>query len=101
MTQPDPYRHHPELKGQIKPAAESVFRTLDLDAIDARSIAQGRDPNWRTPCEDREAGRRAWLNGRMDQELWVYGYGSLMCRDLGAASVCGMKAGAAPWSSPA
>ena len=78
MTQPDPYRHHPELKGQIKPAAESVFRTLDLDAIDARSIAQGRDPNWRTPCEDREAGRRAWLNGRMDQELWVYGYGSLM-----------------------
>ena len=78
MTQPDPYRHHPELKGQIKPAAESVFRTLDLDAIDARSIAQGRDPNWRTPCEDREAGRRAWLNGRMDQDLWVFGYGSLM-----------------------
>lgn len=78
MNEPDPYRHHPELRGQIKPAADSFFRDLDLDMIDARAAEVGHSPDWRTPCEQREAGRRDWLAGRWDDDLWVFGYGSLM-----------------------
>jgi len=78
MSQPDPYRHHPELRGQIKPAADSFFRDLDLAVMDARAAEVGRPADWRTPCEEREAARRDWLTGRMDQDLWVFGYGSLM-----------------------
>ncbi|MEO1000061.1 MAG: gamma-glutamylcyclotransferase [Pseudomonadota bacterium] len=78
MSAADPYHHHPELRGRIKPAADSYFRDLDLAAIDARSAAMGRPPGWRTPDHVREAERRAWLDGRWDNDLWVFGYGSLM-----------------------
>lgn len=78
MADLDPFRHHPELRGQIKPASESFFRDLDLDAIDARAAEVGRPSGWRTPCEVREARRREWLDGRWDDDLWVFGYGSLM-----------------------
>lgn len=78
MTDSDPFRHHPELRGKIKPAAESFFRDLDLSVIDARTAESGFPADWRTPCEEREAGRRDWLKGRWDKDLWVFGYGSLM-----------------------
>ncbi len=78
MRQSNPFRHHPELRGQIKPAAQSFFRELDLAEIDAKAAENGRAPDWRTPCEQREAGRRAWLEGHWDKDLWVFGYGSLM-----------------------
>jgi len=74
----DPYRHHPELRGKIKLASESFFRELDLDLIDTKAAEAGRPSGWRTPCEDREAGRREWLDGRWGDDLWVFGYGSLM-----------------------
>lgn len=75
---PDPYQHHPELRGQILPAAESFFRNIDLAEIDRRVIADGQPADWRTPCDQREAQRKAWLNGRFERDLWVFGYGSLM-----------------------
>ncbi|MEC9343767.1 MAG: gamma-glutamylcyclotransferase [Pseudomonadota bacterium] len=78
MTDVDPYRHHEELRGRIRPASESYFRDLDLAEFDARVIKAGFPADWRTPCEVREADRRAWLEGRKGQDLWVFGYGSLM-----------------------
>ena len=78
MTENDPYRHHPELRRKIKPAVESFFRDLDISVVDARAAEAGRPAGWRTPDEEREAGRRDWLKDRWDQDLWVFGYGSLM-----------------------
>jgi cation transport protein ChaC len=78
LTDSDPYRHHPELRGKIKPAAQSFFRDLDLGLIDARAAEVGRPAGWRTPDEEREASRRDWLMDRLDQDLWIFGYGSLM-----------------------
>lgn len=78
MNPNDPFRHHPELRDQIKPAALSRFRELDLAEIDAHAAKAGFPADWRTPCEIREAGRRSWLDGHWDQDLWIFGYGSLM-----------------------
>ena len=74
----DAYHLHPELRGKIKPAAESFFRDLDLNVIDAHGAKAGFPSDWRTPCEVRDAERRDWLEGRWDQDLWIFGYGSLM-----------------------
>lgn len=78
MADIDPYHHHPKLRGNIKPAADSFFRDLDLGIIDAHVAKAGFPSDWRTPCEERDAERRDWLDGRWDQDLWVFGYGSLM-----------------------
>ena len=75
---PDPFRHHPELRGKIRPAAQSFFRDLDLAALDARVIAAGQPADWRTPDAVREANRRAWLADHRGHDLWVFAYGSLM-----------------------
>jgi len=78
LTDRDPFRFHPELRGKIKPAAESFFRNLDINVIDAHGVKAGFPSDWRTPCDVRDAERRDWLEGRWDQDLWVFGYGSLM-----------------------
>lgn len=36
------------------------------------------DSDWISADEDREADRARVLDGRMDRDLWVFGYGSLM-----------------------
>ena len=74
----DPYVHHPELRGRLRPAADSFFRDLDLAAMDARMAEMGRGADWRQPCAQREAGRRAFLAARPAGPLWVFAYGSLM-----------------------
>ncbi|MCB1388515.1 MAG: gamma-glutamylcyclotransferase [Rhodobacteraceae bacterium] len=74
----DPYRHHPRLRGKIKPAAESFFRELDMAMVDARVREAGMRADWRTPDDVREAGRRAFLAGREGRDLWVFAFGSLM-----------------------
>ncbi len=48
MIDPDPFLHHPKLRGRIKPASESFFRVLDLDVLDARMAEVGRPADWRT-----------------------------------------------------
>lgn len=78
MTDKDAYHLHPELRGKIKPAAASFFRDLDLGALDAHAAEAGFPSDWRTPCEARDTERRRWLDDRWDQDLWVFGYGSLM-----------------------
>lgn len=74
----DPYRHHPGLRGMIRPTAESIFRDLDLAQVDARVVASGMPADWRTPDAEREAGRKAFLHGHWESDLWVFAYGSLM-----------------------
>ena len=78
MTDLDPFYLHPELRGKIKPAAESFFRDLNLKDIDAHAAKAGLPDNWRTPSSEREAGRREWFEGRWAHDLWIFGYGSLM-----------------------
>lgn len=78
MNSNDPFRHHPELRGQIKPAAESFFRDLDMSAIDAHAAESGFPSDWRTPCADRDADWRQWLEAHHGRDLWVFAYGSLM-----------------------
>jgi Uncharacterized protein involved in cation transport len=74
----DPYRHHPGLRGKIKPAEESFFRNLDMATVDAQVRAAGMPDDWRTPDDIREAARRAFMAGRPGSDLWVFAYGSLM-----------------------
>jgi len=74
----DPFRHHPELRGQIMPHEQSFFRDMDLEEIDRQVIAAGQPPDWRTPCDLRERNRKAWFDGHLDRDLWIFGYGSLM-----------------------
>ena len=74
----DPYHHHPELRGKIKPAHESFFRDLDLGDIDAHAAKMGFPSDWRTPCEQREADRHDFLKGRCGQDIWMFAYCSLM-----------------------
>lgn len=78
MTDRDAYHLHPELRKKIKPATESFFRDLDLRIIDTYAANAGFPADWRTPCEEREADRRRWLEGRWERDLWIFAYGSLM-----------------------
>lgn len=78
MNSRDPFRHHPELRGTIKPAAESFFRNIEMSALDAHAAQAGFPSDWRTPCEDRDADRRHWLEVHSISDLWVFAYGSLM-----------------------
>ncbi|WP_172300079.1 gamma-glutamylcyclotransferase [Pseudoruegeria sp. HB172150] len=74
----DPFRHHPGLRGKITDPHKSFFRTFQPADIDAHMAAQGIGPDWRYTDETREAFRNAALEGRRDQDLWVFAYGSLM-----------------------
>jgi cation transport protein ChaC len=78
MTQPDPYIHHPALRGKITDPLTSFFRNFKPSDLDARMKALGRPDNWRHSDEELEAARMAFLEGRLDQDLWVFAYGSLM-----------------------
>jgi cation transport protein ChaC len=74
----DPFRHHPGLRDQIRPAEESFFRHMDLAEIDAHMVANGHPADWRTPDADREATRHRALDGHTEDDIWVFAYGSLM-----------------------
>ena len=77
----DPFTHLPQLRGRLIPAHESALRlTPDVLAVwDQRAREQGRPANWRLADAQREGTRRAVLaNHGQPQDLWVFGYGSLM-----------------------
>ena len=48
------------------------------DELDEQARAEGWPPGWRMEHDDREANRQAVLAGRMDRDLWVFAYGSLI-----------------------
>lgn len=77
----DPFVHLPSLRDRLRPPAASALRVTPevLAEWDQRARAQGRPENWRLPDAQREDSRRAVLGGHdTAQDLWVYGYGSLM-----------------------
>jgi len=77
----DPFTHLPQLRGRLTPPHESVLRvTPEVLAVwDQHAQQQGRPADWRLPDAQREDTRRAVLaNHGQPQDLWVFGYGSLM-----------------------
>ena len=77
----DPFTHLPQLRGRLTPAHESALRvTPDMLAVwDQRAREQGRPADWRLADAQREDTRRAVLADHgQPQDLWVFGYGSLM-----------------------
>ena len=75
---PDPYVHHPALRGKIAEPHTSFFRDFKPSDLDARMKALGRPDNWRHSDEELESARLAFLEGRLNQDLWIFAYGSLM-----------------------
>jgi cation transport protein ChaC len=82
MSDPDAYRHLPALRGKLKPAELSELRGTweRVAAWDERARVRGFPPSWRLSNEQLEATRQALLGAAIaaQQDLWVYGYGSLM-----------------------
>ncbi|MES2717509.1 MAG: gamma-glutamylcyclotransferase [Pseudomonadota bacterium] len=77
----DPYAHLPHLRGCLTPVAQSALRVTPqaLAAWDAQACARGLPPDWRWSEQQIEASRCALLGaGPSPQDLWVFGYGSLM-----------------------
>jgi cation transport protein ChaC len=76
--EPDPFAHHPVLRDKILDPSRSFFRTFRPADFDERMQALGHPPDWRFSDAEIEAARRAFLAGRLDRDLWVFAYGSLM-----------------------
>lgn len=78
----DAFMHLPALRGKLKPAEASELRgTPERLAIwDERARSQGYPPGWRLSDQQLEDSRQALLGPALarGQDLWVYGYGSLM-----------------------
>jgi cation transport protein ChaC len=75
------FRHLPQLRGRIRPPAESPLRVTPevLAQWDARAVASGLPADWRLPDAQREALRRGFLRDVPEGgDLWIFGYGSLM-----------------------
>jgi cation transport protein ChaC len=82
MSDPDAYQHLPTLRGKLKPAELSELRGTweRVAAWDERARVRGFAPGWRLSDEQLESTRRALLGEMIAarQDLWIYGYGSLM-----------------------
>jgi cation transport protein ChaC len=75
------FRHLPQLRGRIRAPAESSLRVTPevLAQWDERAVANGLPADWRLPDAEREALRRAFMRSvRAGEDLWIFGYGSLM-----------------------
>lgn len=73
----DPFQHLPALKDMILDPAQSRFRNVDFAALDSLMMAAGKKI-WRRSDESREATRQTTLAGRLDRDMWVFAYGSLI-----------------------
>jgi cation transport protein ChaC len=76
----DVFRHVPALTDLVTPpdVSEMRFGQDRFDELDAQALAEGWPPGWRMDHDAREANRQAVLGARMGQDLWVFGYGSLI-----------------------
>lgn len=79
---PDAFVHLPTLRGKLKPVETSELRGTweRVAAWDQRARALGHPPSWRLSDRQLEDTRHALLGQHIGarQDLWVYGYGSLM-----------------------
>ncbi|WP_167644504.1 gamma-glutamylcyclotransferase [Mameliella alba] len=78
MTTNDPFRHHPGLRALIKPREDSFFADFHVDKAIEIGKQHGRATDWILTEAEIEADRAEALAGRMDRDLWVFAYGSLM-----------------------
>lgn len=78
MEAPDPFLHHPGLRGKITPAEESFFRDFSCAKLEALLEEKGLPTGWWYSDAEREADRHATLARRPTPDLWVFAYGSLM-----------------------
>ena len=82
LSDADAYQHLPALRGRLKPAEQSELRGTweRVAAWDERARSRGFAPGWRLSNEQLEATRHALLGATIaaQQDIWVYGYGSLM-----------------------
>jgi cation transport protein ChaC len=75
---PDPFRHHPHLRGRIKPFEESFFRTLTTEKARESMAAHGVEEVFPFHSDARrEALRTEALDGH-EGDLLVFAYGSLI-----------------------
>jgi len=76
----DAFAHVPMLAGKILDPEKSTFRISreTFREWDKRAHEAGYGDNWRRTHEEREATRSKALAGRLDRDLWIFAYGSLM-----------------------
>ena len=74
----DPFSHHPELRDMIVDPMQSDFRGFNISKMVPELQARGLPINWWYSDDVREALRTKALNYCRDDDLWVFGYGSLM-----------------------
>ncbi|MEP3275658.1 MAG: gamma-glutamylcyclotransferase [Stappiaceae bacterium] len=77
-AQSDPFTHHPELRDKIIDPEKSFFRTFNPADIDDEIRARGAPANWRKSDLEIEQSRHQFLEEYQSEDLWVFGYGSLM-----------------------
>ena len=78
---PGAYCHLPQLRGCLTPAEQSKVRVTPdtLATWDTHAAERGLPADWRWTNAQIEASRRALLGDfGVPQDLWVFGYGSLM-----------------------
>ena len=71
---PDPFRHHPELRGRIADPETSFFRTFRAEDV---VVQEPHLRDW-VHSEARRAAIRAEALAGHSGDLWIFGYGSLM-----------------------
>jgi glutathione-specific gamma-glutamylcyclotransferase len=74
----DPYRHHPFLRDEIVDPLRSDLRFFSASLLAERVAALGLSSGWWYSDEEREELRMQALGNRLDDDLWVFAYGSLM-----------------------
>jgi cation transport protein ChaC len=80
LLPPEAFVHVPMLSGKIVEPEKSTFRVslATFEEWDRRAAQAGYSEHWRRSHEDREATRSTGLAGRLNDDLWVFAYGSLM-----------------------
>ena len=80
LLSPEAFIHVPMLSGKIVEPEKSRFRIslTTFEDWDRRAAEAGYQKNWRRSHADREATRSTALAGRLNDDLWVFAYGSLM-----------------------
>jgi glutathione-specific gamma-glutamylcyclotransferase len=71
----DPFAHHPELRGRITDPEISPFRTFRAEDL---IVQEPHLRDWVYSEARRDAIRAEALDGHSG-DLWIFGYGSLMC----------------------
>lgn len=77
----DAFAHLPSLRGRLTPAEQSAVRATPetLALWDQRAREQGLPAHWRLSDQRLEETRRGLLGDfGTPQDLWIFGYGSLM-----------------------